>query len=288
MHKPRDITKDKNTGKIILHALKEDIGRKGDITSLALIPDRLNARAVIISRNKYVISGANVAASVFKQVDPKLKCSICIPDGKTAEPNQVVMRINGNTRSILLAERTALNFLQRMTGIASLTKRFVDKVKPHGVTILDTRKTTPGLRALEKYAVLCGGGQNHRMGLYDRILIKDNHREIFCHKHKQTLDKAIREARKRFPGVEIEVEVEDESQLKQALTANPDWILLDNMTPKQMACCAKLCGGKCKLEASGGIGLKNVEKIARTGIDAISLGCLTHSAPAADLSLEIC
>ena len=194
------------------------------------------------------------------------------------------MRITGKARAILAGERTALNFLQRLTGIATLTARFVEQVKPHATRILDTRKTTPTWRTLEKYAVRCGGGTNHRMGLYDQVLIKDNHRRLWG---ARDLAEAVHMARRRCPGVPVEVEVETEAELERALAARPDWILLDNMTLRRLRRCVRLCRGRCPLEASGGITLANVKAVAAAGVQAISLGCLTHSAPAADLSLEI-
>ena len=197
------------------------------------------------------------------------------------------MTIRGSARSILTAERTALNFLQRMSGIATLTSVFVDKARRHGVMILDTRKTTPTLRILEKYAVLCGGGRNHRFGLFDRFLIKDNHRRLWGHGQAARLGDAVHQARKRFPGLPVEVEVESEAELRSALDGKPEWILLDNMAPARLRCCVKICAGRSRLEASGGINLRNISRVAATGVDAVSLGCLTHSAPAADLSLEI-
>lgn len=281
-----DILHDETVLNVIRIALKEDMGEAGDVTTSALVPENKTVNVVVVSRNHYVVSGTGVAMEVFRQMDPALICGISVNDGQTVEAGQEIMTINGRAGSILGAERTALNFLQRMTGIASLTRNFVDKVKQYGVTILDTRKTTPTLRVFEKYAVLCGGGLNHRMGLYDMILIKDNHRRIL-HDGMCDLASAVNTARNRFPGIPVEVEVENETELKNALDAKPDWILLDNMPPDKMKKCVNLCSGKSKLEASGGITLQNVEEIARTGINAVSLGCLTHSAPAADLSLEI-
>ncbi len=281
-----DILHDETVLNIIRLALQEDLGGAGDVTTSALVPEDKTVNAVIVSRGRYVLSGAGIAMEVFRQIDPAIACRTCVEDGNVIEPEQEIITISGCARSILAAERTALNFLQRMTGIASLTRSFVDKVKQYGVTILDTRKTTPALRVFEKYAVLCGGGENHRMGLYDRILIKDNHRRIL-HDGMCNLASAVEMAEKRFPGIPVEVEVENEAELENALGSNPDWILLDNMPPEQMKHCVNLCAGRSKLEASGGITLGNVEEIARTGINAISLGCLTHSAPAADLSLEI-
>jgi nicotinate-nucleotide pyrophosphorylase (carboxylating) len=177
--------------------------------------------------------------------------------------------------------------MQRMAGIATLTRRFVERAAPHGTVILDTRKTTPTLRVLEKYAVLCGGGENHRMGLYDRIMIKDNHRRLWQEGDAGRLDLAVAAARERFPGLAVEVEVESLAELDSALAGSPEWILLDNMTPALLAACVARCGGRARLEASGGITLANIEAVAASGVDAVSLGCLTHSAPAVDLSLEI-
>jgi nicotinate-nucleotide pyrophosphorylase (carboxylating) len=188
---------------------------------------------------------------------------------------------------VLAGERTALNFLQRLSGIATLTRRFVDAVREQGTTILDTRKTTPGYRWLEKYAVRCGGGSNHRAGLYDRVLIKDNHRRFWNEHEAGRLDLAVRAARRRFPDVPVEIEVESPEELACALRGEPDWVLLDNMSPELLGECVRVCAGRARLEASGGITLANVRDVARTGVDAVSLGCLTHSAPAADLSLEV-
>jgi nicotinate-nucleotide pyrophosphorylase (carboxylating) len=177
--------------------------------------------------------------------------------------------------------------MQRMTGIATLTRAFVDAVAPHNTVILDTRKTTPALRDFEKYAVLCGGGVNHRVGLYDKILIKDNHRRLWRKGDASRLDLAVAAAREAYPELEVEVEVETMEELASALDGAPEWILLDNMLPEQLAECVRRCAGRAKLEASGGIVLENAAAVAASGVDAISLGCLTHSAPSADLSLEI-
>jgi len=280
-----DISRSKAVRDLIRRALAEDVGT-GDVTTLALVPRTTKARAIILARDHYVVSGTGVACAVFKAMDSRLRCRVMVEDGECAERDEVVMTVEGPVRGILTAERTALNFLQRMSGIATLTRRFVERAGP-SVAILDTRKTTPTLRVLEKYAVLCGGGQNHRFGLYDRCLIKDNHRRLWRKGGAARLDQAVREARRRFPDREVEVEVENEAELRSALKAGPEWVLLDNMTPAQMKRCVRICDGRVLIEASGGITLKNVAQVAATGVDAISLGCLTHSAPAADLSLEI-
>jgi nicotinate-nucleotide pyrophosphorylase (carboxylating) len=224
---------------------------------------------------------------VFQSVDRSLKVEILICDGRRAHAGDTIMKLSGRAASMLTAERTALNFMQRMTGIATLTGRFVEKTRRFGVKILDTRKTTPGLRKLEKYAVLCGGGHNHRMGLHDMALVKDNHRHLWRRGRKPDLCEAILSVRKLWPGTVVEVEVENFVELRSALKGSPDWIMLDNMPPKLMRKCAEACRGKCQVEASGGITLDNVEKVAATGVDAISVGALTHSAPAADLALEL-
>jgi len=282
-----DISQDASVRAIIRMALEEDLGGGPDVTTVSLVPESSRCKAIILSRQDVVVAGTEVARSVFASVDPVLACDRSICDGNVASAGDVVMSIEGSARGILTAERTALNFMQRLSGIATLTRRFVEKVAPYGVDILDTRKTTPGLRALEKYAVRCGGGCNHRMGLYDRVLIKDNHRRLWKKGSESELDKAVLAARAECPGVPVEVEVESVEELKSALNAAPEWILLDNMASEKLAECVAICGGRSRLEASGGITMENVESIAKTGIDAISLGCLTHSAPSVDLSLEL-
>jgi len=276
----------KETGALIRRALAEDVGA-GDATTGALVPSSARATAVVVSRGNYVVSGTTVGMAVFKTVCHRLSVRVLIKDGQRVRRNGVVMTVSGSAAAILTAERTALNFMQRMTGIATMTAGFVDRVRRFGVTILDTRKTTPGLRMLEKYAVLCGGGSNHRIGLYDRVLIKDNHRFLWNRTHEGDLGAAVLAARKKNCGLAVEIEVENEKELISALRGLPEWILLDNMKPAAIRRCVKLCAGRSRLEASGGITAAKVAAIAGTGVDAISLGCLTHSAPAADLSLEI-
>jgi nicotinate-nucleotide pyrophosphorylase (carboxylating) len=268
------------------HALAEDVG-SGDATTLALVPAGARARAVVLTKSHCVVAGSSVARLVWNVTDPSLEVKEGVADGRFVPPGTVLVEIAGEARSILTGERTALNVMQRMSGIATLTKAFVDRVARYGTAILDTRKTTPGLRWLEKYAVRCGGGQNHRMGLYDRVLVKDNHRRFWSGGAGLRLDEAVRVARSRCPGLPVEVEVESEAELRNVLPACPDWVLLDNMEVGAMAVCVGLCRGVCKTEASGGIRLDNVEAVAATGVDAISIGALTHSAPAADLSLEL-
>lgn len=271
---------------LVKRAIEEDIG-SGDATTQTLVDPEAEVRAVVLAREHTVVSGTAIAALCFTTVDARLACEILITDGLRASAGEAVMTVHGPAASVLSAERTALNFMQRMSGIARLTREFVDRVSPYRVTVLDTRKTTPCLRVLEKYAVLCGGGKNHRQGLYDRVLIKDNHRRLWRHGDETRLDLAVAQARKRCAGLWVEVEVETKDELLSALAGRPDWILLDNMDVEALKEAVRLCKGKTRLEASGGITLDTVEAIARTGVDAVSLGCLTHSAPAADLSLEL-
>lgn len=272
---------------LIQRALREDVG-SGDITTQSIVSPGKKVAATIIAREPCIISGTDVAVRVFAELDSDLECEVLISDGNRAKAGDDVVRIYGSAVSMLTAERTALNFMQRMSGIATLTGSFVDKVSAYGTIILDTRKTTPSLRILEKYSVRCGGGTNHRMGLYDRFLIKDNHRALWKDRNTTMgLDDAVRAARAYDSTKEIEIEVETEEELRLALEAEPDRVLLDNMAPVQMKKCVNMCRGICRTEASGGIDIETFEEIAATGVDAISLGCLTHSARAVDLSLEV-
>lgn len=282
-----NITDDKVVKNIIKLALEEDLGAVGDTTTISLVPENATASAVIIAKEPCVVSGVDVAKEVFEAVNPDINIEVILPDGSDAEVGNIIMKIYGSARTILTGERTALNFMQRMSGMASMAREFKKTINNDKVMILDTRKTTPALRVFEKYAVLCGGGTNHRMGLYDRVMIKDNHRKLWSEKNADQLDLAVLEARKKFPGIAVEVEVETFEELKSALKAKPEWILLDNMSPDMMADCVTINNGISLLEASGGITLKNVYEVAQSGVDAISLGCLTHSAPSIDLSLEI-
>ncbi|NQU40846.1 MAG: carboxylating nicotinate-nucleotide diphosphorylase [Lentisphaerae bacterium] len=272
---------------LIKQALAEDIG-VGDATTLALVPADAVVEAEIVARHDCVVAGSVVAASVFAAVDERISYDTVAKEGQAVSAGAQVARISGPARGILTAERTALNFMQHLTGIATQTAIFVDAVKAFGTTILDTRKTTPGWRALEKYAVRCGGGTNHRMGLYDRVMIKDNHRALWARESgSSSLAGAVNASRAAFPRLAVEVEVETDEAFHEAMEALPEWILLDNMAPDRLRHFVGLNAGRVKLEASGGITLVNVAAVAATGVDAISLGCLTHSVSAADLSLEI-
>jgi nicotinate-nucleotide pyrophosphorylase (carboxylating) len=270
---------------LIARELQEDIG-PGDATTLALVDAGAVACARIVARHELVVAGVGVAAEVFRMADPALAVECLAADGESVGEGAAVLRVRGPARALLSAERTALNLLQRMTGIATATECLVRIVTDYGTLILDTRKTVPGLRRLDKYAVKCGGGTNHRAGLHDAVLIKDNHLAFWRQKNRGTLADAVQCARRAHPGLKIEIEVDTLEQLKEALLGKPDWVLLDNMAPETVAEAVFLCSGICRTEASGGITKDTVREYARAGVTAISIGALTHSAKAADLSLE--
>jgi len=270
----------------IREALAEDLGPKTlDVTTFPLVPEERQATVHLVARTDCVLSGGPVAQAVFETVDKNLSVSLRAEDGTAVKSGDVTLAITGSARSILVAERTALNFIQRMSGIATLTRRYVDQANSSDVAILDTRKTTPTLRTFEKYAVLCGGGVNHRSGLYDRVMIKDNHLAYWT-AGGGDLPGAVRAVREASSELLVEVEVDTIEQLKEVLVAKPDWVLLDNMAPLKLRECVKLCKDICKTEASGGVNLETIREIAKTGVDAISVGALTHSAPAVDLALD--
>ena len=266
-------------------ALKEDIG-KGDITTDFFVPETLHATGRIVAREKAIIAGTHTAAEVFRQVDPSLDTQILRHDSDEVAAGDVIIEVCGLARSILKAERVALNFLQRLCGIATLTRQFVDAVGDRPVKILDTRKTTPGLRAFEKAAVLAGGGHNHRFGLYDMVLVKDNH--LATLEGLSSFADRIKQLRQERPNMRIEVEASDLEQVR-AFVEIPgiDVILLDNMAPAQIREAVALRRNNIEFEASGGITLKNVNRIAATGVDYISVGSLTHGARAIDIGLEM-
>ena len=267
-------------------ALREDIG-EGDVTTQLVIPEDARARARVMSREKAVIAGTGPAAEVFRRVDPQLKVSTGLTDGTAVLGGETILEISGSTRSILTAERAALNFLQRLSGIATLTRAFVEAIGKNPAKIMDTRKTTPGLRALEKAAVVAGGGINHRFGLFDMVLVKDNH--LVAQPDLAQLAVAIRKAKLRNPAMKVEVEADSLEQVRALIHIEEiDLILLDNMETTEMREAIALGRNrKVKFEASGGVNLKTVRRIAATGVDFISVGALTHSAPAIDLSLEL-
>jgi nicotinate-nucleotide pyrophosphorylase (carboxylating) len=269
----------------IAAALKEDIGA-GDITTEFFVPDSLHASGRIVAREKAIVAGSGAAAEVFRKLDPLIDAQIIRGDGTEVAAGDVIIEVRGLARSILKAERVALNFLQRLCGIATLTRQFVDAVGNHSVKILDTRKTSPGLRALEKAAVVAGGGENHRFGLYDMVLVKDNHLATF--EGLSSLADRVRQLRQERPNVRIEVEAEDLEQVRAFVEIEGiDVILLDNMTTAQIREAVALRTGNIKFEASGGITLKNVNRIAATGVDCISVGSLTHAPRAIDIDLEM-
>lgn len=264
-------------------ALLEDWGRAGDVTSQATLPPTAVATAVIAARKPGVLAGLALAESAFRQTDSGLSFEAVLNDGARLAPRDVVARIKGPARSLLAAERVALNYLGHLSGIATATASFADLIAHTRADIVCTRKTTPGLRAFEKYAVKCGGGSNHRFGLDDAILIKDNHIAV-----AGGVTKAI-EAAKAFAGhlVKIEVEVDTLEQLEEALAARPDVVMLDNMPPENLKKAVTIADGKVLLEASGGIELDTVKAVAEAGVDLISSGWITHSAPVLDLGLDI-
>lgn len=263
-------------------ALQEDIGT-GDITTEALFGGQaIEKSGVILAKQDLVIAGLEIAKRVFLAVDHHLNWKRYFEEGVLVKKGQKVAEVQGRYDSILKGERVALNFLQHLSGIATLTRQFVDKIKKYPVQILDTRKTTPGLRALEKHAVRVGGGKNHRLGLYDRFLIKDNHLQGIS-----IQEAIVRAKRKNVNKVPIEIEVDSISQIEEAIQAGADIILLDNLSPRDLKKAVLQVNHRVKLEASGGITLENVVDYAKTGVDFISIGALTHSAPAVDLSLEM-
>lgn len=274
------------THPLVKLALEEDIG-SGDVTADYFVPTGKRARAFVRVRNEGVISGVGLAAEVFLTVDPELRVEVMIEDGAKVGAGALVMSIEGEARSILSAERSALNFLQRLSGVASMTALYVEAVNHTKVRILDTRKTTPGYRVLEKKAVLDGGGSNNRMGLYDRAMVKDNH--LIAEGGIEALQAAIDLLSNEKPGVEVELEADSLDQVKAFLgLRGVDYILLDNMSNIEMAEAVSLRGDQRKplLEASGGVTLQTLAGIAETGVDFISVGALTHSAPALDIGLD--
>jgi nicotinate-nucleotide pyrophosphorylase (carboxylating) len=266
-------------------ALAED-GAGADATTLATVPADLHSAAVIAARQPLTLAGLDLAEAAFRTLDPQITLRRLAADGDRIEAGQTVLRVAGLARALLSAERVALNFLQRLSGVATLTARFVEAVHGTPAQILDTRKTTPGWRLLEKYAVACGGGRNHRVGLHDLILIKDNHLAALRDASPNAIAAAVQRAREHFPQLRVEVEADTLEQVQQAADAGVDIILLDNMPPPQLQAAVELVGGRAKTEASGGVRLDTVRAIAETGVDFISVGALTHSATAVDLGLD--
>lgn len=271
-----------NIDQLIQMALKEDIGT-GDITAQATVPEGIRAKASINAKGDLVLAGIDIAQKVFSAIDPKIKWSANKSDGEYCKANEVLATLEGDARCLLTAERTALNFLQRLSGIATMAKRFSDAISGTKAKILDTRKTTPGFRALEKHAVKMGGGKNHRMGLYDHFLIKNNH--IAVAGSVPAALKAALEARK--PDQKIEIETRKIEEVRDALEGGADIIMLDNMSVDQVRLAVEFVAGRVELEVSGGITLDTIRSYAETGVDYISAGVITHSAPAADINMTL-
>jgi nicotinate-nucleotide pyrophosphorylase (carboxylating) len=265
---------------IVRRALAEDLGW-GDVTTEATVAAGLKARGVVLAKSPCVVAGVDVAAEAFRQLDPAVVFTVRKGDGSSCAPGDIVAEVSGSAASMLTAERTALNLMQRMTGIATMTRRYVDATGGH-ITILDTRKTTPTLRALEKYAVRAGGGTNHRAGLDDGILIKDNHVRL-----AGGLAEAVRRMKAANQEMPIEVEAQSLDQVDEAIQSGADIVLLDNLTTDQIKDALARIAGRAKVEISGGVTLERIPELARTGADYVSIGALTHSAPAADLSFEL-
>jgi nicotinate-nucleotide pyrophosphorylase (carboxylating) len=263
-------------------AYAEDIG-DGDITTNNLVPPDSNKTAVLVAKEDGVIAGLPVAEMVFKKFDPEIEWKVIMPDGSKVKAGDIIVEFSGNYRALLSGERKALNFLQRLSGIATYASKCIEEIKGHKVEILDTRKTLPGYRHLDKYAVRMGGASNHRFGLYDMVMIKDNHIQV-----AGGIKNAVDAIRSKIPkSIKIEVETSNLDQVQEALDAEVDIIMLDNMSAKLMKEAVKLIGKRAKIEASGNMTLKRIRKVAATGVNYISIGALTHSVKALDISQRI-
>jgi nicotinate-nucleotide pyrophosphorylase (carboxylating) len=266
-------------------ALSEDVGT-GDVTTEALIPANAVGKVVMTGREPLIVAGLALADAVFRELAPDIEISHFSEDGDHVKPGQPLRKIKGAARAILTGERVALNFVQRLSGVATLTGQFVEAIKGTRSQILDTRKTTPGWRRFEKYAVVCGGGGNHRFGLFDMVLIKDNHLATLEMKGTNSIATALERAKAACPKMKIEIEADTLEQVDQAIAAGADLILLDNMNPVQLRLAVQKCKDRAKTEASGGVNLATVRTIAEAGVDFISVGALTHSARAVDIGLD--
>jgi len=277
---------EKQIEEVIDRALDED-SVWGDVTTQAVIPPELRGKACIVAEASGVLAGAEVARMVFHRVDRSLQFELLVPEGSRVQPGDVIAKVEGKVASILQAERVALNFLQRLSGIASETRRYVEAIKGLKARIMDTRKTTPGLRFLEKYAVRVGGGYNHRLHLGNGVLLKDNHLVALRGRGMSLKEVVVQAKQEASPNLKVEVEAETVEEAQEAVEAGADIVMLDNMGLKEMRQAVKLVRGRALLEASGGITLENVRQVAETGVDFISVGALTHSAKALGFSLEL-
>ncbi len=267
-------------------AITEDVG-SGDATTLAIVPANLITSAHFINRQECICAGMPVVKTLFQELSSDVELIQHVQEGERCPQGTRMATIEGNARAILTGERTALNFLQRLCGVATITRRYVEALGNSKTRILDTRKTIPGLRHLEKYAVWAGGGQNHRIGLYDRIMIKDNHREMARMLGPDSIRLAVQACRNKYPNLEIEVEADTMDDVRAAADAGVEYILLDNMSDEQMTEAIRIIAGRAKTEASGGITLERLPRLRNLGLDFISVGALTHSAPAIDIGLDI-
>ena len=266
-------------------ALAEDVGN-GDVTTLATVPEHATAKAAMVAREELVLCGVPLAAAAFRETAAATRVHALVSDGERLQAGAKMLEVEGPARALLTAERVALNFVQRLSGVASLAAEFVAAVAGTRATILDTRKTTPGWRELEKYAVRCGGAQNHRLGLWDMVLIKDNHLAALRDAKPNAIAAAVQRAREKYPALKIEVEADTLEQVQQAASAGADIVLLDNMTLEQLREAVRIANGRAKTEASGGVNLRTVRAIAETGVDYVSVGAMTHSARAMDIGLD--
>lgn len=269
----------------VQNALAEDIG-SGDVTTLATVPESAAVQAAMRAREPLVVAGLAFAEAAFTELSPAVKIERLARDGQPVKGDEILLRVSGPARAILTAERVALNFIQRLSGIATFTAQFVEAVKGTHAQILDTRKTTPGWRRFEKYAVTCGGGKNLRLGLFDMILIKDNHLVALQNEQPNPIAAAVARAREKYPELKVEVEADTLEQAEQAADAGADIILLDNMNLIQLRLAVQKIKGRAQTEASGGVNLANIRAVAGTGVDFISVGALTHSARAMDIGLD--
>jgi nicotinate-nucleotide pyrophosphorylase (carboxylating) len=273
---------------LIEMAINEDLASDGDVTTMAVINPEMMATAVLRCKEPgMMVAGIKVANRVFTRLDPLADMTVYRADGSLCHDGEIIAEITGKAQALLTAERTALNFLQRLSGIATMSARFAAALKGSRTVALDTRKTTPGFRNLEKYAVAVGGASNHRVGLYDRGMIKDNHRELAAMDGPGGIIRSVKKFRATYPHLKVEVEADTLEEVREALESGADYILLDNMSDELMAEAVKLNAGRAKLEASGGITLERLPKIAALGIDFVSSGALTHSVKVADISLDI-